>query len=673
MSLTILKRPTVAYVDDGADVEDCACLICYDVAENPVVTACCGVTFCDSCARNCGPLSKCPNCRNPSLRTAPNLALRKMLAKAKVVCSGCQAVFKKEEAGKHGDLSCPAVEVACQHLFRGCLWAGRRDGYGRHAAMCRYTDAHASVEVKRLLYETQPNRDGQIEAVRRLIRASAAASCQPLPPCGKQQPQASLADQIAFPLLSPVALCGELHARGLLLLGCEANDLIEKTIKEAYPKKKSNDARVAYGAYHLLAAVSSRVLQVLLMEIRETEAAPFCRWELKYLFRIREALVLALSQGFTPAKSSSSSSKADAEADWAEIRSLVPGVWSDGRPGMFAWTKRHPINLYRKALRGFVADPWSPCETNGKKFSCSNVKMPALSSASNKIKIGPAFPVSLPTVALGRHVDEVRGEMEKQWGAGSRIHERLFRCCIRSYEQDADEHRRNGVLLRSVFGGVDVFPMLMRQQGGGDVAERMSSVRKCYLKFTALLFPFPGVLEGRSGVARESLSCLVAGALKDVLEDYVYETAFRRCFEQEDESGGGKRASMVTTRAIETRLRDAARANLHLSGNKLWNFPYSRRNLRQAQTVVAFPFKQVDYDAVCVDYIWAEEAEALNPFPALGFRMEALFNAYLQKRLTVAPRREEISEGVSKRQSSSSSTAIPLAKRQKKQEKQSKE
>eukprot|EP00392_Amoebophrya_sp_AT5.2_P015687 g15903.t1 len=421
-----------------------------------------------------------------------------MLAKAKVVCSGCQAVFKKEEAGKHGDLSCPAVEVACQHLFRGCLWAGRRDGYGRHAAMCRYTDAHASVEVKRLLYETQPNRDGQIEAVRRLIRASAAASCQPLPPCGKQQPQASLADQIAFPLLSPVALCGELHARGLLLLGCEANDLIEKTIKEAYPKKKSNDARVAYGAYHLLAAVSSRVLQVLLMEIRETEAAPFCRWELKYLFRIREALVLALSQGFTPAKSSSSSSKADAEADWAEIRSLVPGVWSDGRPGMFAWTKRHPINLYRKALRGFVADPWSPCETNGKKFSCSNVKMPALSSASNKIKIGPAFPVSLPTVALGRHVDE-------------------------------------------------------------------------------------------------------------------------------------------------------------------------------AQTVVAFPFKQVDYDAVCVDYIWAEEAEALNPFPALGFRMEALFNAYLQKRLTVAPRREEISEGVSKRQSSSSSTAIPLAKRQKKQEKQSKE
>eukprot|EP00391_Amoebophrya_sp_Ameob2_P011825 CAMPEP_0178981648 /NCGR_PEP_ID=MMETSP0795-20121207/57_1 /TAXON_ID=88552 /ORGANISM="Amoebophrya sp., Strain Ameob2" /LENGTH=679 /DNA_ID=CAMNT_0020672205 /DNA_START=32 /DNA_END=2071 /DNA_ORIENTATION=- len=584
--------------------EDCSCLVCYQIDAHLLVATCCGASLCNACAGQCA--NKCPNCRKGPLSTAPNLALRKVLARATVTCSGCQAVLKQDEAKKHFEDFCPAVEVVCDHRGRGCPWKGRREEFAAHAASsCEYSNEHASAEMKRLLYEKEPGRYLRINAVKRLIEGSAAAlshqhsnplHCVP-----------SL-HELAFPLMSPLALCGELQASGLLLLAREAEDLIENTIKSAYPvvEYSSEAAADGYGTSLLLQAVSSRVLKYLLYEIRRTDS-PFMRWELFHLRRIRRSLVAKLSGAHNLPSDPDADHEDGQFLFWLEFRALH--------------LRPPPIDRYRRALWPFVVDPWS-----------------GQSKKHTHPPKDPEFPLRLPAWnKIGDHVKELlmheRGEKTEKrtrnsstlasntreaaskkiltaagrprncdWGPED-VYAHRFRDNLARLERvihvSENPSLLHDVVAKDCIGNSEVFKTLQEPTGG---------IGLCYRKFASVLFPASVAMRSEFRKVRgpqyadkypPAATLLIAGALEEVLENYAHEAAFRQCFGQ-----GG----VVSTSAIQNKLREIGRDTLGLSGKKLAGFPYLRPEwqLHLSRRVLVSPFKQEDYDECSAEYVWGE-------------------------------------------------------------------
>eukprot|EP00392_Amoebophrya_sp_AT5.2_P009360 g9388.t1 len=334
------QLPALRY--DARVDNECCCMICLQVAWlDAEVTACCGKTICEGCARTFREKKlqewrtsegyrydessfdyqctiACPNCREVSrtFKTAPNRSLRGMLRCEETRCGGCGKGMTFQQTAAHFASECPAVKYPCYFAERGCKWVGAiihpRTSAGQNKQKrayhpgCPFSDAKAEEEARRLVREHDPHREQKIADVKKLLKRTSPAEGGSL---------ASAAS--GYPTLSPVALAAELHARDLVLLREEAEHIMDKIILKAYLQKVGPVAAGLYKAGHYAPArreaedqsaaeellshgigvVPEKVWLHLLRRLRGT-LAPFAQWEKKHFLHFRNVCVAVADQDY---------------------------------------------------------------------------------------------------------------------------------------------------------------------------------------------------------------------------------------------------------------------------------------------------------------------------------------------------------------------------------------
>eukprot|EP00392_Amoebophrya_sp_AT5.2_P010296 g10356.t1 len=116
--MEVVCEPCLTFALGGAEKEF-ECGICMQLASDPVLTSCCGTTYCESCAGKLEyPIDypagarRCPICRKP-MWTSKSRALRAVLENAPATCKACGATVSGATAEEHfAKLSGPASFLA---------------------------------------------------------------------------------------------------------------------------------------------------------------------------------------------------------------------------------------------------------------------------------------------------------------------------------------------------------------------------------------------------------------------------------------------------------------------------------------------------------------------------------------------------------------------------------
>ena len=156
----VMGIPTCRFLDPKH--EQFVCVICLDVAEDPVVITGCEHIFCRTCVDKVG-LSKCPSCREPFIEprwTGLGAALKRSYLDLKIRClnPSCKQNLDVDSFADH-DSNCPITFKFCNE----CGDKARRVSDEQHSCI-------ASLRTKYL--EIKSGMDKQIaEAKRRQVDA----------------------------------------------------------------------------------------------------------------------------------------------------------------------------------------------------------------------------------------------------------------------------------------------------------------------------------------------------------------------------------------------------------------------------------------------------------------------------------------------------------------------
>jgi len=105
------------------------CPICWNIAEEPFESSCCGHVFCHSCSMQIIE-KKCPICRNTSMNFRKNFLAKRLLEEIKIKCHyGCDEQIKINKMKEHR-YECRAAIFKC--TIEGCTYNGNRNEIADH-------------------------------------------------------------------------------------------------------------------------------------------------------------------------------------------------------------------------------------------------------------------------------------------------------------------------------------------------------------------------------------------------------------------------------------------------------------------------------------------------------------------------------------------------------------
>ena len=91
-SLTSTGKPSNSCFEDSLN-----CPICLEIFEDPILTGCCGNTFCEKCIKSCKNL--CPYCQKKTNYTA-NRVVKSIISAMPITCQ-CGTTYIRSEKKNH--------------------------------------------------------------------------------------------------------------------------------------------------------------------------------------------------------------------------------------------------------------------------------------------------------------------------------------------------------------------------------------------------------------------------------------------------------------------------------------------------------------------------------------------------------------------------------------------
>ena len=140
--------------------EDDFCLLCKRIVCEPVLTECCGVHLCKTCAMRCNiqdnRLLQCPSCMQHSVLCILDKAKWRNILKLKVKCPlqerGCEWTGTIQESREHLNRECENVNVNCSWgcgrvIERHELLDHLQNSCQKRQVVCEYCQAIGEVEI----------------------------------------------------------------------------------------------------------------------------------------------------------------------------------------------------------------------------------------------------------------------------------------------------------------------------------------------------------------------------------------------------------------------------------------------------------------------------------------------------------------------------------------------